>query len=390
MNQIDEIWDKLVKNDFKVSTDTRKDLVGTVFFALKGENFDGSTFAKEALAKGAVGVVTEDALDVLQKLARRYRDSFNIPIIAVGGSNGKTTTRELVHAVLATKFKVHATESNLNNHIGLPLSILSMNKTSEVGIFEIGANHLGEHTFLLDILNPTHVIITNSGMDHLEGFGSPDDVVKANEEINNWARKHDAIILKNEDHRLEITTSLLLTIIKNGKKYKTQMVGEYNLENINRALSVGLRFQINTEQALEAVCKYSPTGQRSQLVTKDGIRFVVDCYNANPTSMMLALESFVKSAGKPRGVILGDMLELGSYADEEHRKIVESVTKQKLDMIIFIGKHFKQALNKKSFKNFWFEDSDSAKDWFKKQKFSGYTFLLKGSRGIKVEKVLEK
>ena len=388
MNKINEIWDKLVTNGFKVSTDTRTDVSGSIFFALKGDTFDGSTFAKDALAKGAVGVVTEDALLVLQKLARRYRELFNIPIIAIGGSNGKTTSRELIRNVLETRYKVHTTESNLNNHIGLPLSILAMSRSTEIGIFEIGANHLGEHTSLLEILNPTNVIVTNNGMDHLEGFGSPAEVIKANEEINEWARKHGGAILTSIEHGLEITTSLPLTITKGGKKYQTRMVGDYNLENIDRALSIGLSFQIDMEKALEAICKYTPTAQRSQLVLKDGNRFVVDCYNANPTSMMLALESFIKSAEEPRGIILGDMLELGSFADEEHKKIIDFVAKQKLDTIVFIGKHFKQALNKNGFKNFWFPDSLSAQEWFSKQKFNGYTFLLKGSRGTKVEKVI--
>ena len=295
-----------------------------------------------------------------------------------------------MRAVLETSFKVHTTKSNLNNHIGLPLSILSMNKSTEIGIFEIGANHLGEHTSLLEILNPTHVIVTNSGLDHLEGFGLPANVEKANEEINEWARKHGAIIFAGSDQGLKIVTSLPLTLTKDGKEYKTQMVGDYNLENINRALSVGLFFKINIERALKAINKYSPTEQRSQLLIRDGIHFVIDCYNANPTSMILSLESFVRSAVEPRGIILGDMLELGSYADEEHERIINFVNRQKLDTVVLIGKQFKQALNEKSFKNFWFEDSDSAREWFSKQKFTGYTFLLKGSRGMKVERILEK
>lgn len=388
MSQIDEVWDKLAACNFKVSTDTRKDVAHSIFFALRGETFDGGAFAEDALAKGAIEVVTENALDVLQKLARRYRNLFDIPIIAIGGSNGKTTTRELMRRVLETRFKVHATESNLNNHIGLPLSILSMNRVTEIGIFEMGANHLGEHTTLLEILNPTHVIVTNSGLDHLEGFGSPAEVIKANEEINEWARKHGAIIIADVDHGLKIATSLPLTVTKDDKKYQTQMVGDYNLENINRALSVGLIFKINTDKALEAISKYTPTEQRSQLAEKNGVRLVIDCYNANPTSMKLALESFIKSAGHPRGVILGDMLELGSYTEEEHKKILDFITKQELDVVILIGKHFEQAQNKNGFKNLWFPDSDSARDWFKKENFTGYTLLLKGSRGIKVEKIL--
>ncbi len=391
MSQIDELWDKLAACDFKVSTDTRKDLLaGSVFFALKGENFDGNIFAEDALAKGAIGVVTENALDALQQSARRYRDLFNIPIIAIGGSNGKTTSKELIRSVLETRYAVHATESNLNNHIGVPLSILSMNRTTEIGLFEIGANHPGEHTALLEILNPTHVLVTNSGMDHLEGFGSPDAVIKANEEINEWARKHGATILASANHGLGIATSLPLTITMDGKKYQTQMVGDYNLENINRALAIGLFFQVGMEKAMAAISRYTPAAQRSQLVVKDDVRFVVDCYNANPTSMMLALESFVKSVEQPKGVILGDMLELGPYAAEEHRKILDFVAGQAFDTVILIGKHFKQAMDKIGFKNHWFPDSGVAREWFRKQNFANHIFLLKGSRGMKVEIIMEK
>ncbi|MFZ2763930.1 MAG: Mur ligase family protein, partial [Minisyncoccia bacterium] len=388
MNSVEEIWQKLSDNNFKVSTDTRKDLTGSIFFALKGESFDGSTFAEEALAKGAIGVVTENALEMLQTLARRYRDLFNIPIIAIGGSNGKTTSRELIRKVLETRYKVHSSESNLNNHIGLPLSIFSMDKTAEIAVFEIGANHLGEHIELLEILNPTHVIVTNSGLDHLEGFGSPAEVEKANEEINDWARAHGAIILENVDHGLKVSTSLPLIVTKDNKEYPTHLVGDYNLENINRAVSIGKIFDVDIEKALESITHYSPTAQRSQLLSKDGIRFVVDCYNANPTSMMLALESFLKSADKPRGVILGDMLELGSYAEQEHKKILEFILKQDFETVVLIGNNFKQALSGLETEAWWFPDSDQAREWFSKQNFTGYTLLLKGSRGVKVEKVI--
>lgn len=404
MQTLDRIWDILATTGFKVSTDTRKDVSGSVFFALKGETFDGNDFVENALVKNPAAIVTENeqfksrenvyvvdnTLSVLQKLARRYRDLFNIPILAIGGSNGKTTTRGLVRHFLEKRYKVHATASNLNNYIGLPLSILSMNRSAEIAVLEIGANRLNEHLELLSILNPTHVLVTNNGLDHLEGFGSPDNVIKANEEIHDWARQHKAIILKGADQGLEIAKSLPLSIRKDGKEYPTQLVGDYNIENINRALSVARDFGVSVEESLLSLSDYSPASWRSQLVERDGTRFVVDCYNANPTSMKLALESFTKSAREPRGLILGDMLELGPYADEAHEQVLAYLAGQRFDPIILIGKDFKKALGKIKLKASWFPDSGSTKKWFNKQNFDGHTLLLKGSRVIGVEKILER
>ncbi len=403
MGQIENIWDKLRDNDFKISTDTRKELGGTLFFALKGERFDGNDFVEKALENRASAVVSQnqqfkstphvyvvdDTLETLQILARKYRDTFDIPIIVIGGSNGKTTTRELIRSVLETNFKVHATENNLNNEIGVPLSIFAMSRDAQIGVFEIGANHAQEHTNLLEILKPTHVMITNSGMDHLEGFGSPLKVREANEEIHKWARKHDAtILLTSVEYGLQVMTPLPLCISKGGKEYQTKMVGNYNLENINRALSVGLHFKIDFKSGLGAICKYTPASFRSQLLEKEGVHFVVDCYNANPTSMKLALESFVRAATKPRGVILGDMLELGSYTEEEHKKILEFISKQELDLVVLIGGNFKQAQEQLHLNYSWFPNSLLTREWFQKQNFTNYNILLKGSRGIEVEKVL--
>lgn len=403
MDSIAQIWQKLLlDNDFKVSTDTRKTIKGTIFFALKGESFDGNTFVEKALENGAVAVVSQDerfrstpnvfvvsnTLETLQELAKRYRETFNIPIIAIGGSNGKTTSRELIRKVLETKFRVHSTENNLNNEIGLPLSVLSMSKKTEIGVFEIGANHPQEHTMLLEILRPTHVIVTNNGLDHLEGFGSPAKVVRANKEIDDWAEKNNAQIIVNKDHGLKVASPLPLSVSLGEKEYKTKMVGNYNLENIDRALTLGEVFKIDLEKSLEAISEYTPMALRSQLLEKDGMRIIVDCYNANPSSMILALESFTSSSSKPKGVILGDMLELGSYAEEEHEKILEFVSKQEFDTVVLIGREFKKAQEKLNLNYTWFPDSNETKNWFEKQNFRDYTLLLKGSRGIAVEKIL--
>lgn len=390
METIDQIWEKLQKSGYKVSTDTRKDVSGTVFFGIKGDNFDGTLFAKEAQEKGALVAVTDNALHVLQTLARRYRETLNIPIIAIGGSNGKTTTRELTRTALKTRYKVYATEENLNNHIGLPLSIFSLDKSAEIAIFEIGANHPEEHLKLLEILRPTHVFVTNDGLDHLEGFGSEEGVRAANQEIRDWAVKNNVQIIVRSEHAKQITHSLFLTIEFNSRTYETKLVGAYNLENINSALSIGETFEVDIEKGLEAIARYEPNLKRSQLVSKDGVQFILDCYNANPTSMRLALESFSHSPATYKGVILGDMLELGNSTNKYHKEILELIATQKLDLIVLVGENFSTALKNSPLKKaFCFLDWKSAQDWFDKENLEGWTILIKGSHGIKLDKILD-
>ncbi len=421
MNKIEKILEALQKCNYKVSTDTRKDISGTIFFALKGENFDGNQFIEEALKKGATGVVTENlnlngeniyvvdnVLQVLNSTASKYRDLFKIPIIAIGGSNGKTTSKDLVRDVLKTKYKVLATEGSLNNHFGVPLSILSISAETEIAVFEIGANHPNEHTNLLNIIKPTHVVVTNNGMDHLEGFGSPTGARKANKEIYDWAKANNAKAFVNKDledlvedsentdriiypdTRLEIKNDTFLKIYFKEKEYKTNLVGKYNLNNIELALVVAKHFKIDAEASLQAISKYTPLSKRSQFLNKNNIDFVVDCYNANPTSMRLSIQSFLELDLNKKGVVIGDMLELGSFSEEEHDKVIDYLAKQKIDRLVFIGPNFKKALDKTGLKDFkWFSNSEKARDWFSLQKFDGFTFLLKGSRGIRIEKILE-
>ncbi len=404
---------------FRVSTDTRKELSGTIYFGLKGETFDGNTFIAEALEKGATAAVTDDpnragekvyvvkdVLQTLQEVAKKYRETFAIPIIAIGGSNGKTTTRELVAEVLRTTYKTHSSKENLNNHIGLPLSILSMSKDVEVGVFEIGANHPGEHIALLDILQPTLVLVTNNGLDHLEGFGSAEGVRKANKEVYDWASSHSATALVDKDQPdlvedseklkrtlyprkpLEVKSSLPLTFIYRGETHVTHLVGDYNLANIAGALAVGEALNVPLEKALQAISAYEPSLKRSQYMEKDGMHLILDCYNANPSSMKLSLESFLAAAPEPRGVVLGDMLELGPYAETEHEKIVQILSTRSLNKVIFIGPLFKTALASVSFPYEWFPDALEAQAWIKSQNFEGWYLLLKGSRGMKVEKIV--
>lgn len=409
----------LQQNNYKISTDTRKVVTGSVYFALKGDNFDGSEFVQQALDKGAIAVVTEDhskagenvyvvesVLQSLQRLSSSYRNLFSIPLIAIGGSNGKTTSKELLKEAFGKKYRVHATEGSLNNHIGVPLSLFSMPRDTEIGIFEIGANHPKEHLELLEILRPTHVVVTNNGMDHLEGFGSPLGSRLANKEIYDWAKDNGAEVFVHkrhsdllEDskgssqtlypaHEFVVAHSTPLSFTYKEAAYETQMVGTYNIENIELAVSLAEYFKTTPEDACRAVCEYSPSSKRSQFLHRENNDFVVDCYNANPTSMKLSLESFLSSPANKKGVVLGDMLELGEYADEEHKKIVEYVLSSPLNTRIFIGNFFKKALVDVPGDYVWFETSPEAHEWFTTQQFTGVTFLLKGSRGIKVEKIL--
>ena len=418
MDNIPLIWQELQKNNFKISTDTRKDLKASVYFALKGENFDGNNYIKEALEKGAIASVTDNpekigeniylvdnVLKTLQLISNKYRKEFNIPILVIGGSNGKTTSRELISEVLKTKYKVYVTKENLNNHIGLPLSILQMPKDSEIGIFEIGANHKGEHTNLLNILEPNMVVVTNNGMDHLEGFGSPEGVREANKEIYDWALQNKALAFVNKDledlvedssklkrilyPEFEISYSHgdFLRVKFEETEYTTNLVGDYNILNIELALSVAKYFDISPDASLKAVSELKPFTKRSELIEKDGNTFILDCYNANPSSMKLSLESFANSFQKPKGLILGDMLEMGSYSGVEHKKIVDLVKEKDFDVVVFVGNNFKNILEE-DFDYKWFPNSEEVRVWFEKKHFKGFTFLLKGSRGLKIEKII--
>ncbi len=435
MDLPESLLEILRTNNFTISTDTRKDLTGSVYFALSGENFDGNKFVTAALEKGALAAVSndpknagehifivDDVLETLHAVARLYRQSFTIPVICIGGSNGKTISKELLRDVLAKKYIVHATKENFNNHIGVPLAILDMKKDMEIGVFEIGANHPHEHTRLLNILAPTHVVVTNNGMDHLEGFGTPEGSRNANKELYDWAKENDAKVFVHHKHQdliedsvgsdriiyptispntsLSVISGTPVTFILENKTYATNLVGEYNVDNIELALSLGNFFGVDTQSALEAICTYEPISKRSQYLTKNGINFIVDCYNANPTSMHLAIESFVKSSASHKGLILGDMLELGSYTLNEHQKIVEYVRTKAFDRVIYVGNNFKTALGKDTAEDTaielreprWFPDSAAAREWFIRKQtedFTGFTFLLKGSRGVKIEKIIE-
>lgn len=416
-----KLWNTVKETGFKISTDTREDVKNKIFLALKGENFDGNLFVQNALDAGAKAVicsdnkysneskvfVVEDTIKTLQNLAREYRRLFDIPIIAIGGSNGKTTSRELINEVLGKKYVTHTSKGNFNNHIGLPLSIISMKEESEIAIFEIGANHQKEHAQLLEILSPTHVIVTNNGLDHLEGFGSPKGVREANKEIYDWAQQNKAFSIINKLHQdlvedspmerrvlypdevFEIQRETPLTFKIKNRIVETNLFGSYNLENIYLAMAVGELFEIDEEKIIESISSYKPKLNRSQIIESNKTKLIVDCYNANPSSMKLALESFFKSTESRRAVILGDMLELGDYSQEEHKKIIKLLEEKGLELVVLIGGEFGKAVKESNLEYKWFPNSEMARDWLDLQNLDNYIVLLKGSRGIGVEKTFE-
>ena len=438
-----------------LSTDTRSIQKDMFFVALKGANFDGNLYANQALEKGAKYVlidnpevkkderylVTDNCLQSLQALARHHRLQQNIPFLALTGSNGKTTTKELVKSVLAQQYKVYATPGNFNNHIGLPLTLLNMPPDTEIAIIEMGANHPGEIKFLCDIARPDSGLITCIGKAHLEGFGSLEGVQKAKGELFDFLSEHNGTVFINTDDPLiiELTagnrfgdkqsltygtnrqqTTISGTELTNENNtflaikwfwpleqshtenpvyipLQTQLTGNYNLINVLAAISTGHYFKIPAHKIKQGIEAYRPKNNRSQIVKgKNNNVFVMDAYNANPSSMKAALLNFkcLKTKGK-KIAVLGDMLELGEYSLGEHYFIISLVDKFRFDRIILVGKHFGTAwenfdkTNIKPNSIIHFSDNAALKQWINKQDFKGCNFLIKGSRGIALEKGME-
>jgi UDP-N-acetylmuramoyl-tripeptide--D-alanyl-D-alanine ligase len=421
---------------YEVITDTRKLTSGCLFFALKGDNFDGNKFAASALENGAAYAIVDDpnvcqnerfllvkdVLTALQQLATHYRKQFDIPIIGITGSNGKTTTKELLSTVLATHYPTHFTKGNLNNHIGVPLTLLSMPRETEVAVIEMGANHLGEIDFLCNIALPTHGIITNIGKAHLEGFGGLEGVKKTKSELYRFIDKHNGLIFINKDEK-----HLSLLSKKNSKKifYKattevndsnytaklveefpflkvqfdteqkesiivnSQLIGLYNFNNIMTAICLGNYFKVPDLKIKEAIESYLPANNRSQIVKKDSNTFILDAYNANPSSMKNALENFKKIKNQAKIAILGDMRELGDDSQKEHKFLYNYAQKCGIDSLVFVGTEFDKIKAKKTPKQtLHFTDADAAKIWFQQIVFSNTIFLIKGSRGIHLETLI--
>lgn len=417
-----------------VCTDSRDIISGSLFFALKGDNFDGNLFAKQALESGASYAIvdnkeicenenyiyTPNALKTLQDLARHHRKQYPIPVIAITGSNGKTTTKELISRVLSTKYTVLNTKGNLNNHIGVPLTLLNIKNTTEIVVIEMGASAPGEIELLVNIALPVAGLITNIGKAHLLGFGSIEGVEKTKGELYNFLEKNGGIAFYNSDdailHRMTASKREMISIpygikesnieilkptsdnpflnlrLENRETLKTALIGNYNVTNILAALEVGTYFGIDPQRSIKAIESYTPSNNRSQLIIGKDNKVIVDAYNANPTSMALALKNFVDIKANSKGVIIGDMLELGKDSIEEHKKILTVIKQIDFPYIYFVGKEFAQAAKGDKYfqERAIFKDSSTElREYLLKNKLSGTTLLVKGSRSIKLEKVLD-
>jgi UDP-N-acetylmuramoyl-tripeptide--D-alanyl-D-alanine ligase len=408
-----------------ICTDTRKIEENSLFIALKGSNFNGNLFAEQAIKEGAKFAIVDelafsnnknifyapDSLKFLQLLANFHRKQFEIPVIGITGSNGKTTSKELINCVLATKFNTLCTIGNLNNHIGVPLTLLRLNKNHEIAIIEMGANKPGDIQELVDIAEPSYGVITNIGKAHLEGFKTLEGVINTKSELFNFVKNHQGKIIYNSDDQIisdqlidydlkasygKIKSSFvrgelleLNPFVKfrwqmqeyNSDAIQTNLVGSYNFYNFLAAISFGVEFQVSPDLINKAISSYIPTNNRSQVIKTQNNTLVMDCYNANPSSMQSALESFISNTQKNKLAILGDMLELGSESFIEHAKIIEICSDQKLNFIT-VGLNF-QKVNPNGF-----ESISDLENYLIKNPIKEKSILLKGSRGIALEKIV--
>jgi UDP-N-acetylmuramoyl-tripeptide--D-alanyl-D-alanine ligase len=410
-----------------VSIDTRKIEADSLFVAIKGENFDANTFAKEALEKGAAYVIidnndyyidqrtilVDDSLIALQQLAKFHREYLKLPIIALTGSNGKTTTKELIHVVLSKKYKTKATVGNLNNHIGVPLTLLSFNSETEIGIVEMGANHKKEIEFLCELAKPDYGYITNFGKAHLEGFGGVEGVIEGKSEMYLYLSLNNKQAFINLEDPIQVEKSKTLQFYSFGVNkaeanvnisavsanpfvvitysditISTHLIGLYNANNINAALTIGKYFDVADTAIKQALESYIPENNRSQLLTKGTNQIILDAYNANPSSMAVAIENFIQLENPNKIMILGDMFELGQESAVEHKSIVTSLLNQEKVECHFVGAAF--FANKISKDNFsFYENFESFSAYLKETKIDNSTILIKGSRGMALERTLD-
>ena len=392
-------WDFLIKDkeSLCVSTDTRHLPAGCVFFALHGERFDGNKFAKQALEQGAALAVidnpeyalpectllVEDTLLALQDLARAWRRELGLPIVGITGTNGKTTTKELLATVLSTKYNLHYTQGNLNNQIGVPLTLLQITRAHEMAIVEMGASHPGDIKELVDIAEPNCGLITNVGRAHLEGFGSFEGVQLTKKELYDYLHDHQGFIFRNTDnpYLAKMAGDLQTIPYTTGKMPDgTHLVGEYNAENVSAAICVGEYFSISREEALTAIRQYVPTNNRSQKMQTANNQLIVDAYNANPTSMQAAINAF-----KGDTYILGAMRELGEYSHLEHQNIVNMLAERKAENVFLVGEEYLQTTSPYPV----FANVEELHSYLQTNPLKGKYILLKGSRSTKMEKLLD-
>ncbi len=422
---IKELYNIFLQHPF-VETDTRKIKPGNIFFGLKGPNFNGNNYVRKAFDAGASFCVCDEASEVvdhriiyvgdvlftLQQLAKYHRQQFTIPFIAITGSNGKTTTKELVHEVLSTTFKCYTTKGNLNNHIGIPLTLLAINKDAEIAVIEMGANHQKEIEGYCLFTLPTHGLITNCGKAHLEGFGGEEGVKKGKGELYKYIAETSGAIFINTDYAYlkemgaavqnkisygsinatytgvaKENSNLLEVKITKGadiNSIKTQLAGNYNLPNVMSAVCIGKFFGVADNKIKEALENYVPTNSRSQIIHNGSNTILLDAYNANPSSMKAAIENFAAMQGEKKIVILGAMMELGTESLAEHNAVIELLSHYSWYKVVVAGEYYKSLPDG----ILHFKDATETSQWYKQQQFEGTTILIKGSRGMAMEKVL--
>ena len=428
MDYISELY-TIYQRHPRVITDTRQELTDSIFFCLKGPNFDANTFAEEAIGKGAVLVVSDSAantgnakimvvpnvLETLQALASHHRKLFTFPVIGLTGSNGKTTNKELIAAVLSLRYRTHFTEGNLNNHIGVPLTLLGIPLDCEMAVIEMGANHIGEIQELCAISQPDFGMITNIGKAHLEGFGSAEGVIKGKKELFDYIGKNGGKVFVNGDDKLLSDLSKNLNRIVFGKneegyfvegsiiqstpfisfrfntnnetskEIKTNLVGGYNFFNLLAAACIGIYFEVSMSEIEQALENYVPTNNRSQWLSTESNQIILDAYNANPSSMEAALENLHNQKSSSKLALLGEMRELGDTAKEEHQLLINKIHNFGIDAIL-VGNGYKHC-DKKDFR--WYENSTDLIDFLKNNPIKNSLILLKGSRAVAMEKVVD-
>jgi UDP-N-acetylmuramoyl-tripeptide--D-alanyl-D-alanine ligase len=425
MQKIEQVYAKYIEANHTVCTDTRNIIPGSLFFALKGANFDGNKFAADALKKGAITAIIDnpkyetektilvtDALKCLQDLAHYYRKEVGFTIFALTGSNGKTTTKELINVVLTKKYKCHSTRGNLNNHIGVPLTILSAKPDSELLIVEMGANHVGEIELLCNIAEPDMGMITNIGKAHLEGFGGVEGVIKAKSELYTSLINRKKTIFQNDDDVLLKSISenypfterynsksskcyagntyfkkgLNTGLFLNNEKYElsTQLFGRYNLTNILAAAKIGNYFKVETKLIIEALENYTPQNNRSQILSTLNNTLIMDSYNANPSSMEAALKSFYEIETNEKTLILGAMKELGDESNDEHKQLIIKAQAINPKNLFLVGEEYNIKPNNKLM---WFKNTDALLEHLKNNPLKKQLILVKGSRTNALEKV---
>jgi UDP-N-acetylmuramoyl-tripeptide--D-alanyl-D-alanine ligase len=409
----------------RVCTDSRKITPGCLYIALKGPNFNGNEFAEEALSKGAKYVIVEtkslrsnpkalvvdDALKTLQELSNFHRRKLDIPIIALTGSNGKTTTKELIHSVLSQKYTTTATEGNLNNHIGVPLTLLKMNASTQIGVVEMGANHINEINFLCKIAAPNYGYITNFGKAHLEGFGSVEGVIQGKTELYQYLKeKGETIFFNAEDmtqckqlkdyeqkygHASNSSAAIKVKLLAinptlelefESEIIQSKISGDYNYNNICAAITIGKYFKLSTKEIKAGIEKYEASNNRSQIIELANNRIILDAYNANPSSMEAAINNLKETEHANKIVILGDMFELGPYSAKEHQKIINLCHSSNFEYCYFVGKSFYQSKERHKNQAF-FKNIKELKQQLRLREIKNKLILCKGSRGMQLEKI---